>query len=279
MKKIFVLIVLLLSLTAIASEQFYYPLDFLEKLHKNYLKDDQLKSELHKILDGWHLKNEGQHDQLISGASGTGSYKHKPVTYDGARKIILGKLHLQQEVNGRYFLEDVYCHRHITKGVGPNKIPNNNDVNVEHTWPQSRFSNYLQSWQKSDLHHLFPVDSRANSVRGNLNFAEIGNGEEAHSDCRDSLVGYAEIVLDGKKERYFEPPTEQKGNVARALFYFSVRYKIKIRPTEEAYLRDWHIEDPVDQFEIERNGEILKLQGNRNPFIDLPELVNLISDF
>lgn len=30
--------------------------------------------------------------------------------------------------------------------------------------------------------------------------------------------------------------------------------------------------DPVDQFEINRNNRIQKIQGNRNPFIDHPEI-------
>ena len=53
-------------------------------------------------------------------------------------------------------------------------------------------------------------------------------------------------------------------------------------------LIDWHKEDPVDEFEIERNefiysgvakdpnGKSITPQGNRNPFIDKPELVHLI---
>jgi endonuclease I len=77
----------------------------------------------------------------------------------------------------------------------------------------------------------------------------------------------------------FEPPTVHKGRVARALFYFSVRYDIPLDPEEEAYLKKWNAEQPVDQEEITRNEEIYKAQGNRNPFIDYPELASLIADF
>ncbi|MFC2103994.1 GEVED domain-containing protein [Bacteroidota bacterium] len=35
----------------------------------------------------------------------------------------------------------------------------------------------------------------------------------------------------------------------------------------------WHLDDPVDAAEIERNGEIETYQGDRNPYIDHPELV------
>jgi endonuclease I len=74
-------------------------------------------------------------------------------------------------------------------------------------------------------------------------------------------------------------PTVHKGNVARALFYFSVRYKIKIPATEEIVLRRWNDLDPIDNAEEVRNEQIYFAQGSRNPFIDFPELANSINKF
>ena len=85
------------------------------------------------------------------------------------------------------------------------------------------------------------------------------------------------IVATG--EYGFEPPVEHKGNVARALFYFAVRYDMRIAAHEEFFLRQWNVIDPVDDEEIARNNEIERLQGNRNPFIDDAALVELIEDF
>ena len=39
-------------------------------------------------------------------------------------------------------------------------------------------------------------------------------------------------------------------------------------------LKTWHNEDPVDDFELQRNNRIYEYQGNRNPYIDYPDLVN-----
>jgi deoxyribonuclease I len=77
----------------------------------------------------------------------------------------------------------------------------------------------------------------------------------------------------------FEPPAEHRGNAARAIFYMSVRYDKELPEKLEATLRQWHRDDPVDAAEIERCDEIERLQGNRNLFIDRPELVDLIADF
>ena len=49
---------------------------------------------------------------------------------------------------------------------------------------------------------------------------------------------------------------------------------MKIDAVQARYLKAWNEEDPVDLEELERNDSIMKLQGNRNPFIDFPELIN-----
>lgn len=39
-------------------------------------------------------------------------------------------------------------------------------------------------------------------------------------------------------------------------------------------LLKWAKEDPVDEFERQRNSRIYEYQGNRNPFIDHPEIID-----
>ncbi|NCB38422.1 MAG: hypothetical protein EOM80_06585 [Erysipelotrichia bacterium] len=77
----------------------------------------------------------------------------------------------------------------------------------------------------------------------------------------------------------FDVRPQSRGNIARAIFYFSTRYAKRIAPSEEEVLRKWHQEDPVDVHEKSRNERVEAIQGNRNPFIDKPEFVNNISDF
>ena len=87
----------------------------------------------------------------------------------------------------------------------------------------------------------------------------------------------------------FEPPTVHKGNSARALLYFYLRYynKANIRSgafNEKSFLDnqipawvEWSERiDPVDDQERRRHEIIFQKQNNRNPFIDIPNLASLI---
>jgi deoxyribonuclease I len=290
---IFVFIVQVLfsfSVEAKADHHNYYPLKFqrlVDGVKQNkgfdFTKSEQevLRTELFKILSSHHQKVKNSPDKLgCSSSSNARCYIHSSLGYRGARKVLFGKIHLEEDNRG-YFVKDVYCRKEFTNkqtNVGPNIIPNSNLLNCEHTWPQSKFTGrFGNDIQKSDLHHLYPTDSRANSVRGNYNFGEV-NGSAVPGNCEASRIGH-DRRSSGSRGNRFEPPTEHKGNVARALFYFSVRYQISISASEEAYLREWHIEDPVDAKERERNSIIYNVQNNRNPFIDYPELVTRLQDF
>mgnify|MGYP003816292265 CR=1 FL=1 len=48
---------------------------------------------------------------------------------------------------------------------------------------------------------------------------------------------------------------------------------------EQAWLRDWHRQDPVDEAERRRNEGVEAFQGNRNPYVDLPDLLDRITEF
>ncbi|MFZ4714292.1 MAG: endonuclease I family protein [Bacteriovoracaceae bacterium] len=206
--------------------------------------------------------------------------KPKTISYPQARVALFNQIYLEKDARG-YFIQDVYCERNIyssdVAGIGPNSVPNSNLMNIEHTWPQSRFSKqYVTDTQKTDLHHLYPSNSHTNSQRGNYMFAEVSSNDVV-DDCKASNLGSALITNDGKD--YFEPSPKHRGNVARALFYFSVRYAMVITPTEELYLRKWHKEDPIDSLEVARHEQIYKILNTRNPFIDYPQLVDKIENF
>jgi hypothetical protein len=185
---------------------------------------------------------------------------HRPITYKQANNILFTKL---DNHNGSVC--SVYS---ASTCIVTNIVPSPKVMNIEHTWPQSEGAN---GDAKSDLHHIFPVDSSVNSIRSSLPFCEVVTVKWENGQSKRGISIF--------NEHCFEPPADHKGDVARALFYFSVRYRQPIDQNQEYFLRKWHLEDPIDQKEIDRNQSIKEFQNNSNPFIDNPELVSKIIDF
>lgn len=279
MKKVLIALVFALPLMVQAANLNYYPQGFESAVKGGQLKDGALKGKLFDILTGTHQKVAGKNDIVAKDCSGASNcVKHVVLGYGRARTLMFGKIDLKHDARG-YYLEDVYCQKEMTgKDIGPNQIPNSNVVNCEHTWPQSKFTgSFPDEMQKSDLHHLYVTSSRANSTRGNNPFSDV-TGSLPFSGCEVSQTGKI-TNKDGNQIQVFQPPKEHQGNVARALFYFSVRYKLPIDQMQEETLRAWNKDDPVTADDIARNDAIEKEQGDRNPFIDFPELADSISDF
>jgi deoxyribonuclease-1 len=274
MKTVLTIGLYLLALDCFANITFY-PNTTIEKFNSPDTTSQELLQEIFNLSEKIHIKHNDQNDTLddLCPANAECTFQKKDATYEQARKLMFGQLFLETSSNGKYLLKEVYCNITVDEsaGIGPNKIPNPKYINCEHTWPQSKFSkNFSAELQKSDLHHLFPSDMKANSTRNNYPFADV-LGKITHANCLDSKIGNA---ISSPNVRSFEPPIEHKGNVARAIYYFSTRYKMNIDSTQARYLKIWNEEDPVDEAERERNNKIMQLQGNRNPFIDYPELIN-----
>lgn len=246
--------------------------------------DLQLRNTLRTILMSAHTSHPGQMDTLSEKClTGDKScYQQTPVGYERARLFLMGYFYLVQ-VNNQYAIKEAYCNKLYgpsefkkSKQIPrPQYVPDNTVINVEHTWPQSKFTGkFPQETQKSDLHHLYPTDSQLNGIRSSYPFGEVDKDSETLK-CGQSRFGINSVA----RGPVFEPPDAHKGHVARALFYFALRYDMTLDPVQEAALRAWHQQFPVDAEELHRNDEIYKVQGNRNPFIDHPELISSIKDF
>lgn len=86
------------------------------------------------------------------------------------------------------------------------------------------------------------------------------------------------------------PGNQWKGDIARLIMYMYVRYPTQCLPNNVGVgstsystfgdmpnvFLDWNAQDPVSQYEINRNNILNTLQGNRNPFIDNPYLATII---
>ncbi len=177
-------------------------------------------------------------------------------------------------------------------------------INVEHTWPQSKGAGSAPA--QGDMHHLYLAHKGYNSARSNYPYGNVvnisydGNDVAPFPDenCTDGFpesdwTGCMTYVgNDSLGGKVCEPRDAHKGNVARAVFYFQLRYGgsgCSLKPlsdfdtygaahvalTEET-LREWNRRDPPDDHERDRNGRIAVREGVRNPFIDHPEFVERI---
>ena len=163
--------------------------------------------------------------------------------------------------------------------------------NREHVWPKSYGVGYTGP-DFTDVHHLRAVDWNVNSARNNKYF---GNCDEAAAGSTCTSPAHREAApstADSSDE--FRPPTTQRGDVARAMFYMAARYDGTETNTENLSLSDcpcqytwtmgklgdlltWHTADPVDDVERARTeGVCTGYQGSRNPFVDYPDLVALV---
>ncbi|WP_114820087.1 endonuclease [Chryseobacterium sp. KLBC 52] len=180
--------------------------------------------------------------------------------------------------------------------------------NREHMMPQSTFStsSSISDYPMySDLNFIIPVDGWINQRRSNYPYG-IGNNTNHYIFSNTSRISNAAIPNYPYTGRVYEPINEFKGDIARSLLYFAVRYEGKLGSFNTAYttsanltpatdqcpldgteeravdlayiamLKQWSAADPVSQREIDRNNTIYTIQKNRNPFIDHPEWIDLI---
>ncbi|WP_462252810.1 endonuclease [Ekhidna sp.] len=166
---------------------------------------------------------------------------------------------------------------------GPAHYDNGSGWNREHVWPQSRGNFDTSRGPGTDIHSLRACDISTNSARGNKIF---DNGGTTYVDASGVYSGTTPAKRDSDS---WEPGDDQKGDVARMIFYMSTRYEGENgEPDLElsddvsgdemmgkvSVLLAWHEADPVDQEEMNRHEGIYSFQGNRNPFIDHPEWVD-----
>lgn len=149
------------------------------------------------------------------------------------------------------------------------KWDNGSTWNREHVWAKSLFGtggyepNNSTRGIDADMHNLRAADTTVNSTRNNNTF--INQVYKAEGFGNYSGMWY--------------PGDHHRGDVARILFYMDIRWGSLTNLNQIADLStllEWHILDPVDAFEVNRNNIIFNYQNNRNPFIDYPELVEMV---
>ena len=232
-------------------------------------------------------KNQSSLLQALSGIIAT----HTTIAYDN-----LWDVYDDADVDANNHYIDIYSN--YDKYTRGNKCGNyktiGDCVNREHAMPKSWWGGTKNS-AYSDAFHLYPTDGYINNQRSNFPYGECAGASDVKRITNGNYYGKAitgTSTFSGYSGKVFEPDDEYKGDVARSYFYMAAAYNSLLAKNkgemlaENAYpvftdwainlLLKWHRLDPVSDKEINRNNYICAWQGNRNPFIDHPELAEYI---
>lgn len=152
--------------------------------------------------------------------------------------------------------------------------------NREHTWPQSKGANKGIS-MGHDMQSVRPTSTKVNSSRGNAAYGENGTYYDPN-DVEINNIDYKSVNMGS-----------YRGDAARVILYDYIVYGAAGGRQNSLYngnaqllsklgtsgvfqslevLLKWHMQDPPSVTEMVRNDGAEDYQGNRNPFIDYPEL-------
>lgn len=250
----------------------------------NGLSGYALKTQLKNIVTSGHTYNASSYDNLFTAYASTDrDYYYEN---DGSLLDIYSENPTGSETS--YNIPNDECGGNIT-GEGQ-------CYNREHLFPQGFFNNSDALPMVSDIHTVVPTDGFVNNGRSNYPFGIVSNTNTSYAN--GSKWGTGNNY--GYTNRVFEPIDEFKGDIARAMLYFAVRYEDNwndsgweapdaspynpLNGTSDQFyetwfintMLDWHAADPVSQRELDRNDEAYNFQGNANPFVNHPEYAALI---
>ncbi|HNS16556.1 MAG TPA: endonuclease [Bacteroidales bacterium] len=223
---------------------------------------------------GFYNGSEGKHGDELKTFLHNVMDDHQPYSYFSSKEMM------------KYSDQDPLDPQHVllvytgTSHPGDDYGTGNNQLNREHVWAKSHgsFTDILPMY--SDVHNLKPCDASVNNDKGNKDFDEGG-------------IAHLEAIGCYYTNNTWEPRDSEKGDIARIILYMDVRYEgddgeidleavdaVNTYPAPEhgrlSALLEWNLQDPPDEFEMNRNNVIYAWQKNRNPFIDHPGFAQLI---
>lgn len=158
-------------------------------------------------------------------------------------------------------------------------------MNIEHSFPKSWWGG-AKSQAYKDLYNLMPCESKINSTKSNYPMGIVVSGDIGN--------GWTKVGKGTDGKWYWEPADPWKGDFARGYMYMATAYQdynwegtqahqILLQgayPTLQKWAYTLYIQwakaDKPDAIEIKRNNDVAKIQGNRNPYVDFPNLMEYV---
>ena len=158
-------------------------------------------------------------------------------------------------------------------------------MNIEHSFPKSWWGKTeVQAYK--DLYNLMPCKSKINSTKSNYPMGKVVSGDKGN--------GWTKVGKGTDGKWYWEPADPWKGDFARGYMYMATAYQdynwkgdqaLQILqqgayPTLQKWAYTLYIQwakaDKPNDVEIKRNNDVAKIQGNRNPYVDFPNLMEYV---
>ena len=263
--------------------------------------------DMEKEYDGYYkdIVTWSNGEDLINKLYDLSRKTYKPLTYTAPNYET--NINADHSYYDYEYLDVVYSENHVFKS------DTNRGWQREHAFCASLMCGSLTAdavkmkGRATDFHNLFASNASANSSRGNKNYGNADKSATSYQN-RTTQNGKDGYSFD---EKLFEPADKDKGRLARAIFYMAMMYKnseedtvngitmkgLKIVEEPVTYVQgengafaignlstliEWNKKYPVDYLEMQHNISVYKdvysgdgyAQGNRNPFVDYPGLVD-----
>ena len=247
--------ILFIAVCAVAQKEYYTPVD-------GKKGGEELKTALYNLI-----KN------------------HKKISYGSGEDNTWGAFYTTDAVieNGQRRVLDMYSSEKRYFGSKGSAV---SGMNIEHSVPKSWWGGTKNN-AYCDIHHLNPSDQNANSHKSNYPLAEL-----ASETWTNGVASVGKANINGSSTNAFEPCDEYKGDFARTYMYMFTCYQDltwettqmnyensaypTLKPWAAELLLKWHKQDPVSEKEVNRNNAVYAVQGNRNPFVDYPQLADYV---
>ncbi len=158
-------------------------------------------------------------------------------------------------------------------------------MNIEHSFPKSWWGG-AKSQAYKDLYNLMPCEGKINSTKSNYPMGIVVSGDKGN--------GWTKVGKGTDGKWYWEPADPWKGDFARGYMYMATAYQDYnwegkqalqilqqgVYPTLQKWAYTLYIQwakaDKPNALEIKRNNDVAKIQGNRNPYVDFPNLMEYV---
>lgn len=199
---------------------------------------------------------------------------HTTVSYVNYLGTMINNFESRDTTLGRKTVTCVYTGENIiyTGAFNWSALGYSREHSYPHSWMPTYPADNPEKPEYNDQHNLFPT---------NLEYANIPRSNYPLGEVVTVTGSYLEGILglNAAGKTVYEPRNSHKGDAARAMMYMAVCYNgisgnnwslpsIPNRFQDQNLLKEWHFQDPPDDWEIARNDYIASLQNNRNPFVD-----------